>query len=130
QQAWGRTTGEGLNVLEARNVMIESQGLLSYARAYPVELIEAVAAFFALAAVWPITRRFGLAYGIFVASAVLPPLISMGPVSLGRYTAPLFPIFLWLGAAVPEARRPYWIALFAAGQALVATLFFTWRPPY
>jgi hypothetical protein len=31
---------------------------------------------------------------------------------------------------VPPAHRPYWIAVFAAGQALMAALFFTWRPPY
>ena len=79
---------------------------------------------------WPITRRFGLAYAVFVLMAILPPLISMGTVSLGRYTAPLFPIFLWLGSSVPERRRPYWLAAFGAGQALVAVLFYTWRPPY
>jgi hypothetical protein len=130
QQAWGRAAAEGWNVLEARSALIASQGFSAYTRSYSVEIIEAAAAFFALAAVWPITRRFGLAYGLLVAMAVLPPLISMGSVSLGRYTAPLFPIFLWLGAAVPAERRPYWYAMFAAGQALLAALFFTWRPPY
>jgi hypothetical protein len=130
QQAWGRKAFEGLAVIEARSALIETQGVSVYFRNYIVEIVEAVAAFFALAAVWPITRRLGLAYGLFVASAVLPPLISMGSISLGRYTAPLFPIFLWLAMAVPAERRPYWIAAFAAGQALIATLFFTWRPPY
>lgn len=130
QQAWGRATAEGLNTVEARRALIETQGLSAYARSYTIEIIEAGAAFFAIGAVWPIVRRFGLAYGVFVLICVLPPLISMGSVSLGRYTAPLFPIFLWLGAAVPPERRPYWIAVFAAGQALLAALFFTWRPPY
>ena len=130
QQAWGRETFGGFETFEARQDLVESQGLRTYTRAYTVEIIEAAAAFFALFAVWPITRRFGLAYGVFVAMAVLPPLISMGSVSLGRYTAPLFPIFLWLGAAVPAEKRPYWIALFAGAQALFAVMFFTWRPPY
>jgi MYXO-CTERM domain-containing protein len=130
QQAWGRATAEGLNVAEARRAMIESQGLSSYARSYTVEILEAAAAVFALGAVWPIVRRFGLPYGVFVLLCVVPPLVSMGSVSLGRYTAPLFPIFLWLGTAVAPERRPYWFALFAAGQALLAVLFFTWRPPY
>jgi hypothetical protein len=49
---------------------------------------------------------------------------------MGRFTAPLFPIFLWLGAAVKEQHRPYVIAVFGAGLALVAALFFTGRPPY
>ena len=130
QRAWGRATLAGLDVLEARQALIESQGISVYTRGYIVEIFEATAAFAALAAVWPIARRFGLAYAVFVATAVLPPLISMGSVSLGRYTAPLFPIFLWLASAVPAAHRPYWVAAFAAGQALVAALFYTWRAPY
>jgi hypothetical protein len=130
QAAWGRATAGGLDLLDARRDLVGLHGWGGYLRLYPVELLEAAAAFFALGAVWPIVRRFGLAYGVFVAMAVVPPLFTMGPVSLGRYTAPLFPIFLWLGASVPDTRRPYWIALFAAGQALVAALFYTWRPPY
>jgi hypothetical protein len=130
QQAWGRESFGGIDTFAERWDMILTHGFPAYARRYTVEIVEAAAAFFALAVVWPIIRRFGLAYGVFVAMAVLPPLVTMGPVSLGRYTAPLFPIFFWLGAAVPEARRPYWIAIFAAGQALVAALFFTWRAPY
>ncbi len=130
QQAWGRRTGEVLNLISERSGMVAASGWSAYARSYPIEILEGAAAIFALSVVWPITRRFGLPYGLFVAMSVLPPFISMGPVSLGRYTAPLFPIFLWLGSAVPPERRPYWIAVFASGQALVATLFFTWRPPY
>lgn len=130
QEAWGRGSTEGFNVAAARWALIDTQGLSAYVRAYPIEIFEAAAALFALGAVWPITRRFGLAYGVFVAMAILPPLVTMGSVSLGRYAAPLFPIFLWLGAAVPERRLPYWVAVFAAGQALVAVLFYTWRPPY
>jgi hypothetical protein len=50
--------------------------------------------------------------------------------AIGRYTAVLFPIFLWLAAAVPAERRPLWVCAFASGQALVAALFFTWRPMF
>ena len=130
QQAWGRAATEGFEMLEARRLLIATQGFGAYVEAYPIEIVEAAAAAFALAAVGPITRRFGLAYGVYVAICVLPPLVSMGSVSLGRYTAPLFPLFLWLGATIPAGRRPYWIAAFASGQALLAALFFTWRPPY
>lgn len=130
QQAWGRQTALLFDVIGDRAGVIAREGFAAYARGNAVEIMEGAAALFALAAVWPIVRRFGLAYGVFVAMAVLPPLISMGTISLGRYTAPLFPIFLWLGASVPVERRPYWLAVFAAGQALVATLFFTWRAPY
>ena len=130
QQAWGRGTAEIVELVEARWDMIQSQGLAAYMQSYVVEVFEAAAALFALALVWPVTRRFGVAYGVFVAMSVLPPLITMGPTSLGRYTAPLFPIFLWLGGRVRPAHRVYWIAGFAAGQAMVAALFYTWRAPY
>jgi hypothetical protein len=130
QQAWGRTSSAIVDIISARSDLITERGFAKYLSEYPIEVFEAIATFVGLAAVWPITRRFGIAYGLFVAMAILPPFITMGPVSLGRYIAPLFPIFLWLGEAVPERRRPYWMAIFGGGQALVAVLFYTWRPPY
>jgi hypothetical protein len=130
QQAWGRTSSAIIDLVNARSELIAEHGVAKYLSDYPIEVIEGAATLFGLAAVWPITRRFGLAYGVFVALAILPPFLTMGPVSLGRYIAPLFPVFLWLGAAVPERQRPYWIAMFAGGQALVAVMFYTWRPPY
>jgi hypothetical protein len=39
----------------------------------------------------------------------------------------LFPIFMWLGAAVPERQMPGLIAAFSVLQGLIAVLFFTWR---
>lgn len=130
QQAWGRGKAELFNVVAVRSEMIANQGLSSYVRSFPIEILESAAALFALGAVVPIVRRFGLPYGIFVATAVLPPFVTMGSVSLGRYTAPLFPIFLWLAVVVPERRRIYWLIAFAWGQALLSTLFFTARPPH
>jgi hypothetical protein len=32
--------------------------------------------------------------------------------------------------SIPPSRREVWVLLFALGQALVAVLFFTWRPLY
>ena len=130
QQAWGRNANGLLSLFGNRQELIATYGTYSYVRNYSVEMLEGAAALFALAAAWPITKRFGLPYGVFVVINVLPSLYTIGTTSIGRYTAPLFPIFFWLGATVPESRRPYWLAAFAAGQALVAALFFTWRPPY
>ena len=130
QQAWGRGKAELFNIVVHRGRMIAGEGVASYLRSYPIEIIESAAALFALGAVWPVTRRFGLAYGVFVATAVLPPFVTMGSISLGRYTAPLFPLFLWLASAVSPQRRVYWLVAFGAGQALLATLFFTSRPPH
>jgi len=130
QQAWGRGKAELFTVIADRRRMIANEGLTMYLRTFPIEMIESAAAIMALAAVVPIIRRFGLAYGTFVAMAVLPPFITMGSISLGRYTAPLFPIFLWLAAAIPSRQRTYWFVAFAFGQALLSALFFTSRPPY
>jgi hypothetical protein len=49
---------------------------------------------------------------------------------MGRVTSVLFPVFLWLGAAVPARHRVAWIGLFALLQGFVAVMFFTWRPLY
>jgi hypothetical protein len=130
QQAWGRRPFELLNVIEGRWDLIVTRGVAVYAQQYATEILDGAAAVLALVAVWPIVRRFGIAYGVFVVMTVVPPLLSLGTLSLGRFTAPLFPIFLWLGASIPPERRPYWLAVFAGGQALIAALFYTWRPPF
>jgi hypothetical protein len=130
QQAWGRGKGVLFEVMGQRSAMIASEGVASYVRSFPIEILESAAALLAVGAVVPIVLRFGLAYGLFVALSVLPPFITLGSISLGRYTAPLFPIFLLFGAAIAPPRRIYWFVAFAALQALLSTLFFTARPPY
>ena len=83
-----------------------------------------------MVAVWPVFRRFGLAYAVFILITILPPMAAGGMLSMGRVTSVLFPVFLWLGGAIPERNRPAWIATFAMLQAFVAVMFFTWRPLY
>jgi hypothetical protein len=53
-----------------------------------------------------------------------------GLLSMGRLTSVLFPAFLWLGAAIQPSRRTAWLIAFAMMQALLAGVFFTWRPLY
>jgi hypothetical protein len=130
QQAWGRSVGYLGPLIGDRVAHYANVGLLAYIEENPSEILNGAAALVGIFAVGPIVRRIGLEYGVFVALCILPPFISAGTISLGRYTAPLFPIFLWLAAAIPAQRRLYWVAAFAAGQALVAALFFSWRPPY
>ncbi|MFB3854013.1 MAG: hypothetical protein ACE148_09345 [Vicinamibacterales bacterium] len=102
-------------------------GLLGYAAASPVDAIQAVVVLFALGSVWPVARRFGLAYGLFMLVNLAPPLLTGGMTSAGRYTSTLFPMFLWLGAVVPPGVRTPWVAACATVQGLVAAAFFTWR---
>jgi len=93
----------------------------------PYEVINYLAAVFALAACWPVARRVGIELAAFVAVSVLLPLVNGGFASVARFTAVLFPVFLWLGLALPARGREALAALFLLGQGVVAALFFTWR---
>ena len=85
---------------------------------------------FALALVWPVTRRFGILYGSFLLVNLLPPLLTGGLESMGRYTAVLFPMFLYLASRLGPSPRAGLVAAFGTLQGLLAALFFTWRPPF
>jgi len=85
---------------------------------------------FVLAATWPVARRLGLAYAVFILINMLPPLAAGGLLSAGRFSSVLFPAFVWFASAVPERQRPGWLAGFMGVQALNAALFYTWRPLY
>jgi hypothetical protein len=61
---------------------------------------------------------------------VLPPLIQGGVLSLGRFTATLFPLFLALALLLSPERRTSLIIVFSVLQGLIAAVFFTWRPIY
>jgi hypothetical protein len=61
---------------------------------------------------------------------MLPPLAAGGFLSAGRFSSVMFPVFLWLAAAIPARHRPAWLVTFAALQAFNAVLFYTWRPLY
>lgn len=94
----------------------------------PYDVFNLLATLLALLAVWPVSRRLGLPLAAYVAVSVLVPLAYGGLMSLGRFTSVLFPVFVWLGLALgPRGRQTTAIA-FMAGQALLAVLFFTWRP--
>src|SRR6266480_3980865 len=64
---------------------------------------------FALAACWGALRRLPPAYGVWVAVALLLPLtFPVGPqplMSLPRFLAVLFPIFMWLALVCRRTRR-------------------------
>ena len=126
--AWGRVYRSLDTVVSDRFDYIYAHGLYNYATTLTVDLMYAVAVLLALAAVWPVYRRFGAAYAVLILVTVLPPLSAGGMLSMGRVTSILFPVFLWLGAAIPAHHRTAWMVMFASLQALVAVMFFTWRP--
>ena len=126
--AWGRTY-QGLAALVARRYeFLQSAGLEAYASTQPYDLLNALGVIFVLATAWPVYRRLGLAYAVFILVNIVPPLAAGGLMSAGRFSAVLFPAFIWLASAVPERHRSGWVATFAAIQAFNAAQFFTWRP--
>src|SRR5437588_711979 len=61
-----------------------------------------IAAFFlAAASIVPVTRRIGVAYGMWIAVNIFPPVAAHLFISLGRFTSVLFPLFFWLALVVP-----------------------------
>jgi hypothetical protein len=126
--AWGRVY-RGLDAVVMDRVQyISINGLYAYASAQTLDLFYLLAVLFALGAVWPVYRRFGLPYAMMLVVNMLPPIAVGGLLSMGRVTSVLFPTFLWLGAAVPPHHRTAWMAAFACLQGFVAVMFFTWRP--
>jgi nucleoside recognition membrane protein YjiH len=72
--------------------------------------------------------RLGIPYAVFILSNIVPPLLVGGFISIGRVTATMFPIFVWLAIRqTPRTRARLGVA-FAMLQALAAALFYTWRP--
>lgn len=128
--AWGRKY-HGLAALVTDHYdFISRAGVSGYVATLPYDLLNALGVIFVLAAVWPVWRRLGLPYALFIVINILPPLSAGGLVSAGRFSSVLFPAFVWLAAVVPRPHRAGWIATFAAIQALNAALFYTWRPLY
>jgi mannosyltransferase PIG-V len=126
--AWGRTY-QGLSTLVTQRFRIITEGgLPAYVGHEPYDFLNGLGVLFVLAAVWPLARRFSLAYAVFILINILPPLSAGGLMSAGRFSSVLFPAFFWFASAVPAAHRIGWIAAFAAFEAFNAALFYTWRP--
>ncbi|MGE5813965.1 MAG: hypothetical protein ACM36C_05725, partial [Acidobacteriota bacterium] len=130
QQAWGRNLQSSREYVQWTTRALSDQGVLFWVESAPLQILQTIAALFALAMVWPVWRRLGPAYAVLVLANVLPPLLKGGVLSMGRLTSTLFPVFAALALSLPPNRRDAWVLLFALGQALVAVLFFTWRPLY
>jgi hypothetical protein len=85
-------------------------------------------------AVVGVMRRLPPAYGAYLVAALALPLsYPVGPqplMSLPRFLAVLFPLFMWLGAWLAEGgrvRRAAVLAPSAAGLAVVTAVFATWH---
>jgi mannosyltransferase PIG-V len=128
QAAWGRTYEPITQAVGRQYSYIAHGGLNAYMAVGGYDVLNMLAAVFALAAVWPVARRLGAPYAALILVVIVPPIATGGWLSVGRFSSVLFPIFVWLAASIPESRRNAWIVGFTAFQALNAALFFTWRP--
>jgi hypothetical protein len=125
--AWGRQYGGLSNLFVNSYVYVSYFGLYAYTSSIPLDVMNAAPALFVFAMTWLVFRRFGLPYAVFLLVNLVPPILIGGFLSVGRFTSVLFPAFLALALLVPLRVRSAWIVAFAMGQALNATLFFTWR---
>jgi hypothetical protein len=127
--AWGRTF-QGLTPFTNLAASLRDQPLIQIVLSSPFDALNALGLVFALALLWPVFRKLGVVWGIFVLVNLLPPLFAGGLLSIGRLTSTLFPLFLTLALLVPSGRVAAWTAAFGTGQGLCAALFFTWRALY
>lgn len=125
--AWGRQYSGLLPLAERYYTYVSESGLYVVATTLPYDVLNAFGALFAVAAAVPVWRRFGLPFAVFILINILPPLAAGGFMSAGRFSAVLFPAFVWFAAVVPERHRTPWLAAFMGIQALNAVLFYTWH---
>lgn len=127
QAAWGRQNRGVAGFIEGEWQALADAGLYDYATRDVPNFLNALGAVLSVAAVVPVWRRFGLPAASVIVLNLAPSVATGGWLSVGRATAVLFPVFLWLGSAVPARHRVLWVAAFAALQAFAASMFFTWR---
>ncbi len=123
--AWGRKWGTG--PLAQGWEWLTTEGFMPVFQGVPYDTLNTLAVVFAVLLVWPVFRRLGLAYGLFVLVNLVPPIFAGGALSMGRVTSTLFPLFIVLAAMIPARAVPAWTASFALLQGFVAAIFFTWR---
>jgi len=124
---WGRGESSVWAMIQQHRDWITQLGFSVYFANFTTDFINCVATALAAATIWPVTRRFGPAYGALIALNLAAAISSGTMLSLARLTCTMFPIFLWMGWAIPPARRSYWTAAFAMVQGFAACMFFTWR---
>jgi hypothetical protein len=123
QAGWGRVYAVPF-IWEYKHVA--EYGFYDYSVTQPLNLLNTMASIGAIALIWPVTCRLGMAYGAFVALNIVPTLAT-GMLGTGRYTSVLFPNFLFLSQATTGTGRSALATGFAVLQGLAAILFFTWR---
>src|SRR6185436_12767046 len=128
-EAWGRSF-DVVAPLTSLAAALRQQPVIQLVTTAPYDTLNFLGALFASAMVWPVFRKLGASWGVFMLVNLVPPLLSGGVLSMGRLTATLFPMFLALAAMLPARSVPAWTTAFGAMQGLSAVLFFSWRELY
>jgi hypothetical protein len=81
----------------------------------------------AVAAIRPVSKRVGIAYGLWIIVNIVPPVAEHLFDSTGRYVSVIFPVFFYLAVRIPRAKFWQTAGALAAAQALLAVWFFLWR---
>ncbi len=125
-EAWGRNY-QGLAPFVTAFGWLRDEPFVQVIAGVPYSALNTMGVLFALALTYPVFRRLGLAWGVFVLINLVPPLFAGGVLSMGRLTSTLFPIFFALALLIRPVALPAWVAGFAVAQGFCAALFFTWR---
>lgn len=128
-EAWGRTY-RGVGSAMAGLERLGDEPVLQLVMHNPATTLNALGLLFGIVLIYPVFRRLGPAWGLFVIASLVPPLFAGGLLSMGRLSATMFPLFLAMAALVPPRAVPVWAVVFGMGQALCTVLFFTWRDLY
>ena len=124
--AWGRSF-TGLDPMRRGLGWLTEEGFIHVATNIPFDVLNTAGAAFAILLLWPVARRIGVAWALYVAVTIVPPMFAGGALSLARLSSTLFPLFLALAVILPSRAVPAWATAFAMLQGLCAALFFTWR---
>ena len=128
--AWGRQfSGVHLLVLQ-RWRDLQGMGVYGYSVAHAVEILNMAATFLVVGVSWPIGRRFGWAWALFLLVTVLPPLFMGGFLSMGRVTTTMFPMFIYLGWRLRGTALQHALIAGFGLQVALAVMHFTWRQVY
>jgi hypothetical protein len=125
-EAWGRRF-TGFEPLTRGLGWVSDEGIVQVATNIPFDVLNTAGAAFALLMVWPVFRRVGAIWAVYVLITVVPPILAGGALSLARLSSTIFPLFLALAAILPSRAVPSWVTAFAIVQGFCAALFFTWR---
>lgn len=94
----------------------------------PYDFLHGLAAIGAIIAVPFVWYRFGAAYAVFMAANLALPLSTGHLDGLGRYTAVLFPLYLWLATIKSPIAQAGILASFGMLYMLCQALFVTLHP--